>query len=130
MGGARIGETRTAARTAATRAALASGLVVAALAPTAALAALTGRAPKAVDRGLARDPDARWATASDFANAILAATALGGILWMWILLQIGFMAGLKSPDGVIDAGDFEYILIALALIISALYVVRLKYFSK
>jgi membrane protein DedA with SNARE-associated domain len=53
------------------------------------------------------------------------ATALGGGIWMWILLQLGFMAGVKNPDRV-DTQTIEHIILALSALLVVMYFVKAK----
>ncbi|MBI1276251.1 DedA family protein [bacterium] len=53
------------------------------------------------------------------------ATSLGGGIWMWILLQLGFMAGVKNPDGV-DTQTVEQIILGLSALLVLMYFVKAK----
>lgn len=43
-------------------------------------------------------------------------SALGGLIWMWILLQVGYMAQMNAKDGVIDISILETILVVILAI--------------
>ncbi len=52
-------------------------------------------------------------------------TSLGGLIWMWTLLQVGYMAQLKAKDGVVDITILETILIfCIAIGVGTFFVQR------
>lgn len=51
-------------------------------------------------------------------------TSTGGGLWMLILLQLGYMAGKDSEGGEVKIQNLEHVVIYLALILGAIYLVR------
>jgi membrane protein DedA with SNARE-associated domain len=53
-------------------------------------------------------------------------TALGGGMWMWILLHIGYIAGKEADKGIKGIEDIVLILIIL---LASLYAVKLKFFK-
>jgi membrane protein DedA with SNARE-associated domain len=54
------------------------------------------------------------------------ATALGGLIWMWILLQISFMAQLRAErnGGTTDIESIEAIILIITLVTLAAYFVK------
>lgn len=59
-------------------------------------------------------------------RAFSTATALGGGIWMWVLLQLGYMAGLNSHDGKVDTDTIEYIILGLSSLLVLLYLIKAK----
>lgn len=55
-------------------------------------------------------------------------TTLGGGIWIWILLQIGFMTGVKYKGDKIDSVEIEDALIILTIVIVIAYLAKLKLF--
>ncbi len=51
-------------------------------------------------------------------------TSTGGGLWMLILLHLGYTAGKNSVDGEVKIQNLEQVVIYLALILGAIYLVR------
>ncbi|MCC7260055.1 MAG: DedA family protein [Alphaproteobacteria bacterium] len=43
-------------------------------------------------------------------------SSLGGLIWMWILLQVGFMAERSKENGITDISSLDMTLIAVAII--------------
>lgn len=58
----------------------------------------------------------------------MGATALGGLIWMWILLQVGFMAQLKAEkNGEADVTTAMEIAVAVILVITGIaYFVKVR----
>lgn len=54
-------------------------------------------------------------------------SALGGGIWMWVLLQLGYMAGMKSPDGQVDIDMVETIVLSLSAVLIIFYALKLKF---
>lgn len=51
-------------------------------------------------------------------------TSLGGLIWMWILLQVGYMAQLKAKDGVVDVSILETVLLVCIAIGGGTFLVQ------
>jgi membrane protein DedA with SNARE-associated domain len=53
-------------------------------------------------------------------------TATGGLIWMWILLHLGYRAGQKAgADGTVSLENLEQVIVILILLIGALYGARM-----
>lgn len=56
-------------------------------------------------------------------------TSLGGLIWMWILLQVGYMAEKNSAKGNADLSSLELIVIAVTVITLIAYFIKKKIFK-
>ncbi|MET0154701.1 MAG: DedA family protein [Rickettsiales bacterium] len=56
----------------------------------------------------------------------VAASSLGGLIWMWLLLQVGFMAERSAQNSEEGLGSLENILIAVTLISVVVWIVKEK----
>lgn len=53
-------------------------------------------------------------------------TAFGGLIWIWILLQVGFMAERSAENGHASVSGLELVLIAITVITIVAWIVKNK----